>query len=177
VVTHGGGKELDEPLAIRPTSETIIYSMYAKWIQSYRDLPMLMNQWCNVVVGRCARGCSCVPRSFSGRRDTRLTSPRRKPRSSRSPSSRPTAVRGGVDGDAGDHGPEDRQRAFRRRAPHLLYRSADAGQQGAAGGHLHNLGRTSPRRSRSPTRTTRAGSTTCGTPRGECRLGSSARWS
>jgi prolyl-tRNA synthetase len=49
VVTHGGGKELDEPLAIRPTSETIIYSMYAKWIQSYRDLPMLMNQWCNVV--------------------------------------------------------------------------------------------------------------------------------
>src|SRR6188768_868824 len=49
VVTHGGGKELDEPLAIRPTSETIIYSMYAKWIQSYRDLPMLMIQWCNVV--------------------------------------------------------------------------------------------------------------------------------
>ena len=49
VVTHGGGKELDEPLAIRPTSVTIIYSMYAKWIQSYRDLPMLMNQWCNVV--------------------------------------------------------------------------------------------------------------------------------
>src|SRR4249919_1161102 len=49
VVTHGGGKELDEPLAIRPTSETIIYSMYAKWIQSYRDLPILLNQWCNVV--------------------------------------------------------------------------------------------------------------------------------
>jgi len=49
VVTHGGGKELEEPLVIRPTSETIIYSMYAKWIQSYRDLPMLMNQWCNVV--------------------------------------------------------------------------------------------------------------------------------
>jgi prolyl-tRNA synthetase len=49
VVTHGGGKELEEPLVIRPTSETIIYSMYAKWIQSYRDLPVLMNQWCNVV--------------------------------------------------------------------------------------------------------------------------------
>lgn len=49
VVTHGGGKELEEPLVIRPTSETIIYSMYAKWIQSHRDLPMLMNQWCNVV--------------------------------------------------------------------------------------------------------------------------------
>ena len=49
VVTHGGGKELEEPLVIRPTSETIIYSMFSKWIQSYRDLPLLMNQWANVV--------------------------------------------------------------------------------------------------------------------------------
>jgi prolyl-tRNA synthetase len=49
VVTHGGGKELDEPLIVRPTSETIIYAMYAKWIQSYRDLPLLINQWANVV--------------------------------------------------------------------------------------------------------------------------------
>jgi prolyl-tRNA synthetase len=49
VVTHAGGKELEEPLAIRPTSETIIYSMYAKWVQSYRDLPVLMNQWANVM--------------------------------------------------------------------------------------------------------------------------------
>jgi prolyl-tRNA synthetase len=49
VVTHGGGKELEEPLIVRPTSETIIYAMYAKWIQSYRDLPVLINQWANVV--------------------------------------------------------------------------------------------------------------------------------
>src|SRR5437016_4730083 len=49
VVTHGGGKKLEEPLIVRPTSETIIYSMFAKWIQSHRDLPMLVNQWCNVV--------------------------------------------------------------------------------------------------------------------------------
>ena len=49
VVTHAGGKELEEPLVVRPTSETIIYAMYAKWIQSYRDLPVLINQWCNVV--------------------------------------------------------------------------------------------------------------------------------
>ena len=49
VVTHGGGKELEEPLIVRPTSETIIYAMYAKWIQSYRDLPLLINQWANVV--------------------------------------------------------------------------------------------------------------------------------
>jgi prolyl-tRNA synthetase len=49
VVTHGGGKELEEPLVVRPTSETIIGHMYAKWIQSYRDLPLLINQWANVV--------------------------------------------------------------------------------------------------------------------------------
>ena len=48
-VTHGGEEELVERLAIRPTSETIICSMYAKWIQSYRDLPVLLNQWCNVL--------------------------------------------------------------------------------------------------------------------------------
>jgi len=49
VVTHGGGKALEEPLVVRPTSETIIYHMFAKWVQSYRDLPILMNQWANVV--------------------------------------------------------------------------------------------------------------------------------
>ncbi|MBI1722878.1 MAG: proline--tRNA ligase [Gemmatimonadetes bacterium] len=49
VVTRGGGKELEEPLVIRPTSETIIYAMFAKWIQSYRDLPLLINQWANIV--------------------------------------------------------------------------------------------------------------------------------
>lgn len=49
VVTHGGGKKLEENLIIRPTSETIIYSMFAKWVQSYRDLPILVNQWANVV--------------------------------------------------------------------------------------------------------------------------------
>ncbi len=49
VVTHAGGGKLEEPLAIRPTSETVIGTMYAKWIQSYRDLPVIMNQWCNVM--------------------------------------------------------------------------------------------------------------------------------
>ncbi|MDH5315900.1 MAG: proline--tRNA ligase [Gemmatimonadota bacterium] len=49
VVTIGGGKVLEEPLVVRPTSETIIYAMLAKWIQSYRDLPVLLNQWANVV--------------------------------------------------------------------------------------------------------------------------------
>ncbi len=49
VVTHGGGKKLEEPLVVRPTSETVIGYMYAKWVRSYRDLPILINQWCNVV--------------------------------------------------------------------------------------------------------------------------------
>jgi prolyl-tRNA synthetase len=49
VVTHGGGKKLEEPLYVRPTSETIMYAMYSKWIRSWRDLPMLINQWANVV--------------------------------------------------------------------------------------------------------------------------------
>ncbi|HPO16108.1 MAG TPA: proline--tRNA ligase [Candidatus Hydrogenedentes bacterium] len=48
VVTHGGGKKLEEPLFIRPTSETIIWSTYKNWINSYRDLPILINQWANV---------------------------------------------------------------------------------------------------------------------------------
>ncbi len=49
VVTHGGGKELEEPLVVRPTSETVINHFFSKWIQSHRDLPMLLNQWANVV--------------------------------------------------------------------------------------------------------------------------------
>ena len=48
VVTQGGGKELEEPLVVRPTSETIVNHMFSQWIQSYRDLPLLMNQWANV---------------------------------------------------------------------------------------------------------------------------------
>jgi prolyl-tRNA synthetase len=48
-VTHAGGKELEEPLIVRPTSETIINHMFSKWIKSHRDLPMLINQWANVV--------------------------------------------------------------------------------------------------------------------------------
>jgi prolyl-tRNA synthetase len=49
VVTHGGGEKLEEPLAIRPTSEAIIWSTYKRWIQSWRDLPLLYNQWANVL--------------------------------------------------------------------------------------------------------------------------------
>ncbi len=49
VVTHGDGKELEEPAVVRPTSETIVNEYFSKWVQSYRDLPLLINQWANVV--------------------------------------------------------------------------------------------------------------------------------
>ncbi|MBI1813245.1 proline--tRNA ligase [Candidatus Peregrinibacteria bacterium] len=49
VVTHGGGKELNEKLYVRPTSETIIYTTFARWVRSYRDLPLKINQWANIV--------------------------------------------------------------------------------------------------------------------------------
>lgn len=49
VVTHAGGKELEEPLVVRPTSETMIYYMFSRWIKSWRDLPLKINQWANVV--------------------------------------------------------------------------------------------------------------------------------
>ena len=62
-------------LIIRPTSETIIWNTYKNWIQSYRDLPLLINQWATSSAGRCARGCSCAPPSSSGRRATPPTPP------------------------------------------------------------------------------------------------------
>jgi prolyl-tRNA synthetase len=49
VVTHGGGRQLEEPIVVRPTSETVVNSFFAKWVHSYRDLPLLINQWANVV--------------------------------------------------------------------------------------------------------------------------------
>lgn len=50
-MTRSGSSELAEPIAVRPTSETVMYPAIAKWVQSHRDLPIRMNQWCNVVVG------------------------------------------------------------------------------------------------------------------------------
>ena len=49
-VTRSGQTELAEPVAIRPTSETVMYPTFAKWVQSHRDLPIKVNQWCNIVV-------------------------------------------------------------------------------------------------------------------------------
>ena len=56
-VTKSGQSELAEPIAIRPTSETVMYPTFAKWVQSHRDLPIKVNQWCNIVVSECV--CEC----------------------------------------------------------------------------------------------------------------------
>ncbi|GIQ62448.1 hypothetical protein PACILC2_10160 [Paenibacillus cisolokensis] len=67
-VTEAGGEKLEERLAIRPTSETMIGHMYAKWIQSYRDLPLLINQWANVVRWEKRTLPFCGRASFYGRK-------------------------------------------------------------------------------------------------------------
>src|SRR5918999_4367825 len=59
VVTHGGGEKLEEPLAIRPTSEALIWNTYKRWIQSYRDLPLLSTSGSTCCAGRCAPASSC----------------------------------------------------------------------------------------------------------------------
>ncbi len=72
-VTRAGQSDLAEPIAIRPTSETVMYPAYARWIQSHRDLPLRLNQWCNVVRwefkhpqvgGGCIRGTCTVSDSM-----------------------------------------------------------------------------------------------------------------
>ena len=142
VVTHAGGKKLDEPVVIRPTSETIINSLFAKWIQSYRDLPLLINQWSNVVrwelrprlflrtteflwqEGHTAHGDEAEARSYALKilmdvyRDFMVE----------------------VMAVPGADGPQDRRRALCRRHHHLDVRGHDARRQGAADGHQPRAG-------------------------------------
>ena len=82
-VTRGGDEDLAEKLIIRPTSETIIGVMYQKWIQSWRDLPVLINQWATSCAGKKSRARSCAPPSSSGRKGTPRTRPRKKRRKRR----------------------------------------------------------------------------------------------
>ncbi len=122
VVTHGGGKELEEPLVIRPTSETIIYAMYAKWIQSYRDLPVLINQWANVVRWEMRTRLFLRTTEFLWQEGHTAHATEAEAEEETLADARGLShLHGRVDGDAGAHRPEDRQRAIRRRAPHLLH--------------------------------------------------------
>src|SRR5439155_1008568 len=119
-VTHGGGEELAEKLVVRPTSEAIFGTMYAKWIQSWRDLPVLLNQWANVV--RWEK----VTRPFADHRIPLAGGPhgtRNGGRGGRRNAEDARALSGNGrnrDGGAGARGVEEREREVRRRAPHLF---------------------------------------------------------
>ena len=117
-----GGEELAEPLVVRPTSETIIGYMYAKWVQSYRDLPLLINQWANVVRWEkrtrpflrtteflWQEGHTVHRTEEEAEAETLLMLQQVYQRLRRE---RP--------GDPGDPGPQEREREVRRRAAHLL---------------------------------------------------------
>ena len=138
VVTHAGGKELEEPLIVRPTSETIIGEMMAKWISSHRDLPLLLNQWANVrPLGDAAADVPAhhrVPVAGGSHR------PRHEADAMRRDDARarllPRTWPGTWRGHAGDRGREDARRAVRRGRADLHGRGDDAGRASAAVRHL-----------------------------------------
>ena len=147
VVTHsqaGEGREgpqarrrpLEEPLIIRPTSETIIGHMYAQWVQSYRDLPLLINQWCNVMRWELRTRLFLRTAEFLWQEGHTAHETAEEAREE-------TLKMLDVYADFAENvlaipvvkGDEDRQREIPRRGRHLLHRSADAGRQGAAVRH------------------------------------------
>ena len=138
VVTEAGGKKLEEPLAVRPTSEALIWSTYARWVQSYRDLPLLYNQWANAVRWELRprlflrtseflwqEGHTAHETEAGGGRGDADDPPRRLRRHDRERPRDPRAAR-----------PQERERAVPRRRRHLHARSADARREGAPGGDL-----------------------------------------
>ena len=131
--------KLEEELIVRPTSETIIWNTYKGWIQSYRDLPILCNQWRTSYAGRCVPACSCARRNFSGRRPhgpcheggaieeaTRMIHVYQN--SSRS------------GWRTGNRRSQIAERTVRRCGRYPHDRSADAGRQGLQSGTSHFLG-------------------------------------
>jgi prolyl-tRNA synthetase len=139
-VTHGGKDELTERLAIRPTSEAIIMTMYAKWIDFWRDLPVLINQGTACCGTRRRRASSCERLSSCGRRGTQPTpdETRRVPRQCGCWTSTATSSR--RPGDPGDPRAQVGRGEVRRGAGDLHDRGADAGRAGAAVGHVALLG-------------------------------------
>ena len=136
-VTHGGTEKLEERLVVRPTSEVIFGTMYAKWIQSWRDLPVLINQWANVV--RWEK----VTRPFL--RTTEFLWQEGHTAHETADEAQDETLKilalykdfaENVLGDAGDRRPEEREREVRRRRAHLLDRGADGRRPRAAGRHV-----------------------------------------
>ena len=116
-VTHGGGEELEEQLVVRPTSEAIIGTMYAKWIQSWRDLPILINQWANVV--RWEKVTRPFLRTTEFLWQEGHTAHETEDEAEEETLQDARALQGlrrDRAGDAGDERPEEREREVRRRA-------------------------------------------------------------
>jgi len=114
-VTHAGGKALDEWLAIRPTSEAIIADSVKDWIQSYRDLPLLMNLWNNVVRWELRTRLFLRTAEFLWQEAHTFHAPARRPKPRSRPASTATTGCRGVAGDPGHQGSQDRQREVSRR--------------------------------------------------------------
>ena len=120
VVTHGGGKELTEPLAIRPTSEAVIGEYMAKWVDSYRDLPLLLNQWANVVRWELRPRIFLRTTEFLWQEGhtAHATEVRRAAVRPPHPARRVPGLHAQRPGHARDRRPQDRQGAVRRRREH-----------------------------------------------------------
>ena len=176
-VTKGGDEVLAEPLVVRPTSEAIIGTMYAKWIQSWRDLPVLINQWANVV--RWEK----VTRPFL-RTTEFLWQEGHTAHETEAEAQEETLKILALYKDFAENelampvidGPEERQREVRRRVEDLLDRGADGRRPRAAGRHVAQP-RTELREGVRAS-SSRAATRRCSTPgrrRGACRRGWSAR--
>ncbi len=136
VVTIAGGKKLEEPYVIRPTSETIIGHFFAKWIQSYRDLPVLMNQWANIIRWELRTRMFLRTTEF-------LWQEGHTAHSSHEEALEEVLRMLDVYADVAENvmampvikGAENSRREIRRRRSHLRHRSDDAERTGAAIGH------------------------------------------
>jgi prolyl-tRNA synthetase len=129
--------KLTEPLVVRPTSETIIGAMFAKWVESYRDLPLLINQWANVVRWEMRTRLFLRTTEFLWQEGHTVHATEDEAVDETMRMLEVYAdLRRRVHGHARDHRREDRGRTLPRRGEHLLHRGHDAGPQGAAGRHL-----------------------------------------
>src|SRR3954467_12922431 len=155
VVTHGGGKELEEPAVVRPTSEMIINDYFSKWVQSYRDLPLKINQWANVVRWELRPRLFLRTTEFLWQEGHTAHATEEDARAFASPIhprglqalknlAHPPAGLRGLHDRRPRHGrrprPQDRQGALRRRHQHPHARRHDGRRQGPPDGHQPRVG-------------------------------------
>jgi prolyl-tRNA synthetase len=133
--------KLEEELIVRPTSETIIWNTYRDWIRSYRDLPLLINQWANVVRWEMRTRLFLRTTEFLWQEGhTAHATAAGGCGGDAADAGCLCHVRGAIHGPAGDQRGQNAERAFCRGRRHLLYRGIDAGRQGLQAGTSHFLG-------------------------------------